>query len=266
MLKPVVRWANATIRPPRPVCLRLEGHRVYAATLDRIIALWMRRFTSAERFESALWSRIIRPGMTIADVGANLGVYSLLAARAAGPDGCIHSFEPDAENFALLERNIAANGYDNISPRRAAVADTSGTLTLFVRPEHRGDHRIYDTNGAGRVRVEVPAITLDDAFADGAPPDVIKFDIQGAEARAMAGMTGILTSGRPLSVISEFWPDGLSACGADAREFLARWREHGFTIQNIDDARERLEALDDEELLNLCRRIRYTNLLLTRDR
>jgi FkbM family methyltransferase len=248
------------------VCICLDGHRVYAATLDRIIALWMRRFTSAERFETALWKQLIAPGMIVADVGANLGVYSLQAAAAAGPRGRVHAFEPEPENFALLQRNIAANAYANITAHRAAVADTAGTLTLYVRPEHRGDHRIYDTNGAGRFRVEVPAVTLDAIFADQPPPDVIKFDIQGAEARAADGMGDILASGRPLCIITEFWPEGLAACGAEPGAFLARWREAGFTLQNIDDAQKRLESLDDEELLALCRRIRYTNLLLTRGR
>ena len=259
-----LRWTNSVLRPPRPIGMRVCGHKVYAGSLDRLAALWMRKWTSAERYETKIWMELIEPGMIVADVGANLGVYSLLAARAVGDTGQVHSFEPDRDNFALLQRNIQANGYTNVVTHQAAVADQTGTLTLYVRPAHHGDHRIYEPAGSQRVPVSVPATTIDAAFADAPRVDVIKLDVQGAEARVLAGMTETIKANPSMAVISEFYPKALRQADADPVGFLRALREAGFRIQQIDDDHERLVDLADQELLALCRRIRYTNLLLTR--
>ena len=245
--------------------MRVDGHRIYAATLDRLAALWMRKLTAAERYETQLWTELIKPGMIVADVGANLGVYSLLAAQRVGSAGRVHSFEPDQDNHGLLLKNIATNGYENVTVHRAAVADEVGTVSLYRRLEHRGDHRIYQAEGAERPSVEVPVTTLDAVFAETLRLDVVKLDIQGAEPRALAGMTELLKANPKLSLITEFWPDGLQQSGADPHAFLAALRDHGFAIRRIDDQRAQLEELSDDELMVLCRKIRYTNLLATRN-
>jgi FkbM family methyltransferase len=105
--------------------------------------LWLAKVGNAERFEMDLWSDSLRPGMVVADVGANLGLYTLLAAERVGPAGRVHSFEPDPQNAALLRRNVAANVYNNVVLHEAAVADRQGVVALHRCPEHHGDHRIY---------------------------------------------------------------------------------------------------------------------------
>ncbi len=265
LLAPGFRLLNRVVRPPRPVAVRVYDLRIYAASLDRLLALWMRRWTSAERFEAQLWQELLEPGMVVADVGANLGVYALLAARRVGPTGHVHAFEPDPHNFALLRRNISANGGEKIiTAHQAAVSDQPGHITLYVRPEHQGDHRIYAPAGSKRLRVDVSATMLDTVFAEDPRVDVIKLDIQGAEWLAFAGLTRTLQNNPNVRIITEFWPEGLTQCGGDPRVFLTRWRDLGFDIQEIDDQRQRLVTSSDEELLERCRRIRYTNLFLVR--
>ncbi len=262
-----LRLANSALSPARPVRMRVDGHYLYAATLDRIVTLWLRRFTRAERFEIECWRRLIRPGAIVADVGANLGLFTLLAARSAGPEGHVHSFEPDPDNASVLARNIEANGYRNVTVHRAAVADACGTIPLYVRAEHRGDHRIYrppTREGRERSAIEVPAVTLDSIFGEGPALAAVKLDIQGAEGRAIAGMTRTLESNPGLCLMFEFWPVGLRQCGTDPEGLLDGLRARGFSIQLVDNDRRRLSKATNQELLRRCALARYVNVLAQR--
>ncbi len=271
-LRRAFRLANEALRPERPVGVRLAGHRIYAATLDRIAALWMRKWTAAERFHAKLWAAAARPGLVVADVGANLGVYALLAARGVGPTGEVHAFEPDPENCALLRRSIAANGYEaNVTVHEAAVADRVGPGTLYRRLEHRGDHRIYPHDGGGAIPIRVT--TLDQALGCGRDArgpsrrlDLVKLDIQGAEWRAVEGMRGLVAANPQLAFFTEFWPEGLARAGGDPRRFLEAARDLGLSVRTIDDERGRLLDLADAEVLDLCRSVGSTHLLLAGSR
>ncbi len=262
-----LRLANAAFSPRHPVRIRVDGHYLYAATLDRIVTLWLRRFTSAERFEIECWRRMILPGAVVADVGSNLGLFTLLAARSAGPEGHVHSFEPDPDNASVLARNIEANGYRNVTVHRAAVTDACGTIPLYLRAEHRGDHRIYrppTREGRERSAIQVPAVTLDSIFGEGPAIGAVKLDIQGAEGRAIAGMTRTLEANPDLRLMFEFWPDGLRQCGTDPEALLDGLRARGFSIQHIDNDRRRISEASNAELGRTCARARYVNLLAQR--
>ncbi len=263
LLRRVARLANTRLRPRRPIAMRIDGHTVRAATLDRIAALWLRKWTGAERYETRLWCDLIKPGMVVADVGANLGVYTLLAARATGPGGVVHSFEPDEDNHALLAQNVEANGYGNVVLHRSAVADHVGSIRLYRRPEHSGDHRIYSAESDEGPSVQVSVTTLDEVFRQSPRLDLVKLDIQGAEARALEGMRTVLGRNPNLSLITELWPEGLTNAGTEPRQFLEALRGLGFQIHRIDDKHQRLQSLDDKDLMALCRKTRYTNLLAT---
>lgn len=265
VLAPGVRLANTVLKPRRPRAVRVMGHTVYAASFDRLAALWMRKWSSSGRFEARVWTELLQPGMVVADVGANVGVYALLAAERVGAAGRVYAFEPDPDNFALLEKNIAVNGYERIvTAHQAAVADRAGRLTLYRRPEHHGDHRIYQPAGAVREGVEVPVTTLDALLSEVSRLDVVKLDIQGAEWLALQGMSAAIAANPRMAILSEFWPEGLTQCGADPRAFLEAWSALGFEIQEIDDDQGCLRPTGNDQLLERCRRVRFTNLLLTR--
>lgn len=264
LCRAALRWTNKLLRLPRPVPVNVCGHKVYAASIDRILALMLARLGNAERFEMDLWSASIEPGMVVADVGANLGLYTLLASRRVGPQGCVHSFEPDPDNFALLQRNVAVNGCTNVVLHQAAVSDEVGHIHLHRCEEHHGDHRIYAPDRVDRPTVEVRVTTLDAALGDNSRLDMVKMDIQGCEWRAVEGMKRLLATNPSLAVILEFWPRGLRESGADPAAFLRRLRELGLHFQNIDSGRATLEELDDAALIATAEKHGYANLLTER--
>jgi len=225
------------------------GHRMRVDPDDTVVAVRLRETGWFEPFETRLVERLVSAGDTVVDIGANIGYYTLQFARLVGPAGRVYAFEPDPRNFELLQENVWQNGYRNVTLVRAAVADRSGAARLFINPTNRGDHRIYD-GAPGRRTIEIHATTLDDYFAghDGRI-DLVKIDVQGAEAAAFAGMRGILGARRIGRVLTEFWPRGLSIAGGDARHFLEKRQREGFAVRVIEEGDERIVPLDADALL-----------------
>jgi len=225
------------------------GHRMRVDPDDTVVSVRLRESGWFEPYETRLVQRLISPGDTVVDIGANIGYYTLQFARLVGNAGHVYAFEPDPRNFELLQENVWQNGYRNVTLVRAAVADRSGTARLFLNPDNRGDHRIYD-GAADRQAIDVDAVALDDYFADHEGRfDLVKIDVQGAEAAVFGGMRGILAAGRVGRVLSEFWPRGLKIAGGDARDFLEQRLRQGFAIRVVDEAREGLLPLDTDALL-----------------
>ena len=262
-LKGLLGRVNTRLRPRRPVRFRIMGRTVYAASLDRIAALMLWLRGGSPDFGIGLWRSLIRPGMVVADVGANLGIYSLLASRWVGSEGSVHSFEPDPENFALLTRNVRANGCENVTTHQAAVADEVGEITLFVRPEHHGDHRIYNDGAGGRGQIRVPLTTLDEALGKTGRLDVVKLDIQGVEWRAIAGMRQLLAANPRMQILAEFWPEGMRQSGKDPAEFLDELADCKLQVRHVNGERRELESLSSKDLLVTAERSRFTNVLLS---
>ena len=262
----VARWVNTTVRPPRPVRMSVGGEHLYAARLDRILALLIRKATGGESFETDLWKSLIAPGDVVADVGANLGLFALLAGRRVGPAGRVEAFEPDGLNFDMLGRAVAASGLTNVVPRRMAVSDEDGSAVLYVRPEHGGDHRLYrhrfENPAADRNEV-VPVCRLDTAFAAGRL-DVVKIDVQGLEWKVLRGMRQLIATNPGMVVLCEFWPGGLRESGSGGEAFLQECRDAGFNLFHVDNDRRSVTQANTAQLLAACPGDRFTNLLLKR--
>ncbi|HLG93256.1 MAG TPA: FkbM family methyltransferase, partial [candidate division Zixibacteria bacterium] len=170
--------------------------------------------------------------------------------------------EPEPANFALLEKNVRANGCTNVILEQKAVANQGGKLKLYVSDQNKGDHQIY-AFGERFAFVEIDAVRLDDYFRDytGAV-DVVKMDIQGAEALALEGAEKLLNKFPALKLFTEFCPEKLKACGTDPREYLYRLWAGGFRLQKIDDHKNGLLPVSVEDLLQMPEP--ETNLLCQR--
>ncbi len=188
-----------------------------------------------EKCESRLIQEKLKPGMIVVDLGANVGLYTALAASIVGSSGKVYAFEPDAENFGYLEKTVARNGFTNVTCLRSAVSDHNGTGNLFHSDENLGDHRIYDSRD-GRASNTIALTTLD-YFAETkkiSKIDFIKMDIQGAEGWAMKGMEQVIAKSPHMQIFAEFWPLGISRTGESPTAFLATLKRHGFSIFEIN--------------------------------
>ncbi len=147
----------------------------------------------------------LRPGMTFFDVGANMGGFSLLAARIVGPSGAVISFEPDPDIAERLTKNLARNGFHHATIVQKAVWSEPGEL-LFVRVDaavspDRGLGHVATSSSDSANAISVAAVSLDSFCALGTKPDFIKCDVEGAEAAVFEGASELLRQVRPILLI-----------------------------------------------------------------
>ena len=227
------------------------GQNMFIDPGDSIVSPFLLRDGYFEPFETAVMESAIKPGDVVLDIGANIGYYTLIFAKLVGEQGKVYAFEPDPSNFALLKKNVRANGYRNVICVPKAVSDVAGPLSLFLCPDNKGDHRIYSSEDT-RATVGIEALRLDDYFADyEGVINFVKMDIQGSESRALRGMVGLLRSHPEAKLVTEFWPGGIRRCGDSGRDYLDSLEGLGFHLLHIDEETETCSPVSAGELLAL---------------
>jgi FkbM family methyltransferase len=174
---------------------------------------------------------LLRPGMTFVDGGAHVGHYTLVAAKRVGPEGRVVSFEPDSRNRERLERNVALNGFARVTVLPFALYDGEGEVPFARAPD--GD------TGTGAISLSaavatVNTVRLDDIFErEGIERlDVLKLDVEGAEAAALAGAVALLERCRPVVL---FEVNRISTeDGRVSAPALDVLRDHGYRLYVIE--------------------------------
>jgi FkbM family methyltransferase len=185
-----------------------------------------------EKKEADRFLSFIRPGMTVFDVGSNLGTYSMLAARRVGPNGRVHAFEPTPRVAAKVERNAQLNGFDNIIINQVAVSSEPGMVTFYT---HEEDDR-NSMGAASETKISVPATTLDLYVQNAAVAkvDAMKIDAEGAEVLAFRGGERLLAGeGAPDVILLEVSPEALSLMGSTPAELNAILRGHRYDLETL---------------------------------
>jgi FkbM family methyltransferase len=175
-------------------------------------------------------SRRIEPGMVFYDLGANIGFFSLLAARLVGAKGQVFSFEPDPEIAGRLRRNITRNGFINATVVEAGIWSASGTVNFVaadLSSPDRGIGKFVAGEGAG-AGTSTRCVALDDFVRNAPTPDVIKCDVEGAEIEVFRGAEKLLEARHPL-ILCEMHSD---ANDKFLREYLGRC---GYSLESVDD-------------------------------
>lgn len=140
-----------------------------------------------------LYERTIPQGSVVYDIGANVGIYTILSAVICGESGKVFAFEPDPYNIKYLEEHTKLNKLDNVSVVRCAVSNISGQ-TFF---QDNGDHCTGHIVKEGPLKVET--VSLDDfvLLNKNAPPEYLKIDVEGAEDLVLEGANKILNQYKP---------------------------------------------------------------------
>jgi FkbM family methyltransferase len=188
------------------------------------------------RYEShltAVFERYCTPGMTVIDVGANLGYYSLLASRLVGPTGRVIALEPNSEDCRLLLSSVRLNGVSNVQLLPVAADAATGWAYYSTHVGSNGG-LIEDGDLLSHPGNVVPTFRLDD-LVDG-PVGFLKMDVEGAEGRVVQGATQIIERDRPI-VTTELKDEMLlRVSGTTVAHYLGYFERLGYTPSVLEKA------------------------------
>jgi FkbM family methyltransferase len=237
--------------------VRLGGNCFRPPTLDRLVALVLFRLGFMGREEFALFRWLLRPGMTVVDIGANQGVFTLFCADQVAPTGAVVAFEPDAEMFSALRANVNANAKTWVELQNLALGSEDAQLTFHISRLNRGDNRLAIGRPSATGDPTVRVVTLD-RMLGGRPVDLVKMDVQGWEGAVLRGMKGLLASANPPWVHLEICPYILRKAGSSFEEIHDIFLQHGYALREAD---VRQAPLDLGRIAKLKGALGYVNAL-----
>jgi FkbM family methyltransferase len=192
-----------------------------------------------ETAELAFTRTILRPGDVMVDVGANLGIFTLVAARQVGASGEVHAFEPVPANFQRLAENVSLNGFGNVRTNQVAAGPAVGEVQLGLDSE--ADLTAKQMSGGYAVgsvlrQLTVPMLPLDryvnERLAD-RPIRLVKIDVEGYESEVLRGMRAVLSGQRIDFLILEVNVYALSRLRATIRDLVDQLKEPGYQLYRL---------------------------------
>jgi FkbM family methyltransferase len=217
---------------------------------DSELALHLSGPNGYEWWALPLFLDACRPGATVADIGANWGIYSIPAARRVGPDGHVFAFEPNTKNAKILFRNAMMNGLENIHFMTTAVSEQFGLAALPVEIAQNSGTVITHPSITVQEALSwepVSAIPLDAMRGQLGRVELMKMDIEGGEFRACKGAYAIISEDRP-TVFLEFTPILLrSISWVEPAALLELFLDLGYTIDILHQARPAEKAVGSRE-------------------
>ncbi len=195
---------------------------------------------------TAVFERYCTPGLTVVDVGANLGYYSLLAAQLVGPEGRVVALEPNSENCRLLLTSLRLAGLENVELLPVAADVTTGWAYYSTHVGSNGG-LVGDADLLSRPGVVVPTFPLDDLVTG--PVGFLKMDVEGAEGRVVRGAARLIERHRPV-VTTELKDEMLRrVSGTGVGDYLAFFGRLGYRPTLLDKGGEQKQYQTMAELV-----------------
>lgn len=256
------RWLNRHRRNVRRILIRNRTRPIYVGGEDVLCTVLGRykMFVDARDISLAphlmvdgaweMWvteavAALLRPGMIAADVGANLGYFTMIMADICR-GGHVHAFEPNPRMAGLLWRNMLINGFERRTTLHAdALGDEDGRLAHLVVPEmQQGGAHLVDAAGVGD-RASLPlALRRLDGIPGARDAELVKVDAEGSEQAIWRGMAGMIAGTRLHTVLLEFAP----VRTPDPAAFLAEIEAAGFSLGYVHESRGMVSATREDLL------------------
>ena len=183
-----------------------------------------------EKETVGLLDRFLKPGMTVLDVGANFGYFTLLMSRIVGNEGKIHAFEPVSEYFQRLTGHVNLNGIENVETYQFGLSDQELELEISIGECSATLH--YTSDIPPRSMETIRLKVLDQWWFEegpGSQVDFIKVDIDGHEPLFLAGAREIIHKHRPV-LLMEVSQDNLFKNQSTAWEFYKQLEALGYEL------------------------------------
>ncbi len=221
------KMAMARLKHRKKFVLKdVQGSNMYLNIKDKGICsdLYLRGKREDQATDELM--KRVKPGMVIAEVGANIGYYALMEAKAVGPKGKIYAIEPIPNNVELLKKNIEANDYKNIEVFNKAAGDKNEKKKILISRQANlstfCENVELDQSGE---TIEVDVVTLDSFFKNRKKPQVVRMDVEGYEYEILQGMKKIMKESKNLLFFIEVHADFMGA--EKTIDFLKLLKENG---------------------------------------
>lgn len=221
---------HASAEPP--ILVQRGDYALYARPDDAAVGRHVIHGSYEPEIE-ALLRRLLRPGMRVVDLGANLGFFTMLAACLVGPSGHVLAVEPNPDNVALIEASRQLNGFAHVTVAQLAAGRGIGLLMLNTSHSNGTTYKMAEGLEGVMMARSVACVPLDALVDATKRVDLIKIDVEGAEYNALLGAEGLLRRDRP-TIVSEFSPGLLTdISGIDGLGYLEWLYGLGYDVSVI---------------------------------
>ncbi|MFE3169697.1 FkbM family methyltransferase [Streptomyces sp. NPDC059224] len=235
---PAARALNAYLRDhPRRRVVRTRSGARFAVDTQDLIQRYLYLFGVWEPHLTHWLRGRLAPGDCFVDVGANIGVFSVLASSLVGERGRVVAVEASPAFHRRLEQQSALNGCRNIRAVNAAVSDAHRTLTfVLASSSNMGANSIVPWDGPAESSFDIEAVPLPELLR---PEEietarVIKIDVEGAEGAVVRGLAPLLEKLRPDAEITvEVTPDRMTRLGDSADDLLRTMTDAGYHVYRL---------------------------------
>jgi FkbM family methyltransferase len=225
-----------------------SGEPFFVNTSDLGITSWIIMGGTWENFVDDILCKIVRAGDRVLDAGANQGYYTIRLGTIVGPEGRVVAFEPNPELYELLEINVDINAYrSRCQVFRQALGAQTGQAQLTFTYNNMGAGTISPQLAHGAQTVSVEVVRGDDVLPPDTVFDVMKFDVEGFEPEAAAGLAGVIARSPHAAIVLEVLPPAWRTNGnlLDLLERFTLGSKHAFEIGH--DGFLQMLKLDDPE-------------------
>lgn len=247
-----LRHRYAYLGNNRGVTYTFDGHKIFVDTRDVGLTPHLVLNGVWERAIEQVIKRMVKPGNTVLEVGANMGYHTLAMAAVIGPQGKIHTFEANPDLVQLLKATIAINGYDDrITLLPVAASDREGTLSFAYDPLYIGGGHIMRASEQpkGGVQITVPTVTIDKQFQDLKSIDFLRMDAEGAEPLVIRGAKQLLGRSPNVKIVVE-WSTLMMGAHCNLQGFVDEMSGDGFRFWRINGD-ETLSLVSKQDTLAL---------------
>lgn len=242
------------LKPKGEVVLDVNGFKMFLNSKDQGEVKDILLRGVYDKLETDIIGGSVSDGDTVLDIGAHIGYFTLILARAVGDHGKVFAFEPEPENFRFLSKNIEINKCQNVILENLALSFGAGKTKLFLDKSNLGNMSLSNLNIPQKSLagyVEVESMALDKYVSKiGNKVSFIKIDVQGAEGLVFSGASNLLQNQKP-TILLELWPYGLRNNGTDPLKFLKDLENLGYKFRVLDVTNKILKEKSPQDLLSV---------------
>ncbi len=244
------------------ISVNLAGNTLFIDSNDKVaVETYLK--SEYEPGTTNFLKKILKKGMNVINIGANIGYFTLLAAREVGPEGRVFAFEPFPHTVELLKKNVLVNGFENVEIESKAVSNKTDFATLLT-----GGSSLHNFISKKKfpqlTEIKVPTITVDEFLKNkNINIDLIFIDAEGQEPLIFEGMKNTFQN-KNLEIVFEYNPFTLNFSDTNPDDLLDPILEMGFHMYRIDENTSSLKSTSKSELIKQVTPTQFANIYLTR--